>query len=93
MTQTVRIYKGFEIYPLVYPYRPTDASAGRNPGAGYNASVRISRTGTDPATDGRVFRLPGVKPFEQTGEARLACIAYAEQVIDNQKSGQTVADL
>ncbi|WJF92131.1 hypothetical protein QS306_15350 [Paraburkholderia bonniea] len=89
MNQTVRIYKDFEIHPLVYPHRPAGGQTGRNPRAGYDASVRICRAGTN----GEVYRLPRLAPFEQTGEARLACISHAEQVIDGQVSGQSVKGL
>jgi hypothetical protein len=93
MTQAVKTYKGFEIHPLVYPHRSGNSQTSRNPDAGYEASVRICRVGADAAAQGRVFRLPRMWPFEGAGEARLACMAHAEQLIDGQVDGRSVADL
>ncbi|MEX3894315.1 hypothetical protein [Paraburkholderia sp. BR10954] len=93
MNSAVKTYKGYEIHPLVYPRRPPGAQATRNPGAGYDASVRICRVGANPAADGRVFRLQYLFPFDGMGKARIACMAHAERLIDGQVSGQSVSDL
>jgi hypothetical protein len=91
MNSAVKIYKGFEIHPLVYPSRP--AASARHALTGYEASVRICRIGANPAADGRVFRLPYMWPFEAAGKARIACMAHAEQLIDGRVDGQSVDDL
>jgi hypothetical protein len=93
MNSVVRTYKGYEIHPLVYPRRPADGQASRNPGAGYDASVRICRVGANAAADGRVFRLQYLFPFDGMGKARIACMAHAERLIDGNVDGQSVADL
>jgi hypothetical protein len=93
MNSAVKTYKGYEIHPLVYPRRPTTAQTNRDPGAGYDASVRICRVGANPAAEGRVFRLQYLFPFDGTGKARIACMAHAERLIDGQVNGQSVADL
>jgi hypothetical protein len=94
MIVAVKTYKGFEIHPLIYPRRDSIAAAPRHQtDVGYDASVRICRVGANPAAEGRVFRLPHARPFEGTGKARIACLAHAEQLIDGQIDGQSVADL
>ncbi|MBN3807254.1 hypothetical protein GXB81_30080 [Paraburkholderia sp. Ac-20336] len=93
MNPAVKTYKGYEIHPLVYPHRPAGAQTSRDPGAGYDASVRICRVGANAAADGRVFRLQYLFPFDGMGKARIACMAHAERLIDGQVNGQSVADL
>lgn len=94
MAQATKTYKGYEIHPLVYPRRTASGLTNRNSlDAGYEASVRICRVGANPSAEGRVFRLPHFLPFDGTGKARIACMAHAEQLIDGNVDGQSVADL
>ncbi|CAN7781719.1 hypothetical protein LJR267_010073 [Paraburkholderia hospita] len=80
---TSRLYRGFEIDLLVYPHRATRPGFGRDYDEGFDASVRICAAET--TTDGpqsRVFRVPGKRPFLNTGDARRASAVYAELLID-----------
>lgn len=91
MTTTSRFYRGLEIYPLVYPRQATQTGFGHNYDEGFDASVRISES--DTTTDSprsRVFRVPGVRPFQNAGDARRASAVYAEQLIDGGVSAQTL---
>jgi hypothetical protein len=93
MTTTFRLYRGLEIYLLIYPHRATRAGFGHNYEEGFEASVRISEH--DTATHdsrSRVFRVPRKRPFENAGDARRASAFYAEQVIDHAVSGGTFWD-
>jgi len=93
MTTTFRLYRGFEIYPLVYPHRVAQAGVGHNYDEGFDASVRICEPGTATTdTRSRVFRVPGKRPFESAGDARRASAVYAEQLIDECGTSQTVWD-
>ncbi|MGA7780775.1 MAG: hypothetical protein WCA85_24165 [Paraburkholderia sp.] len=94
MNNTIRSYRGLEIYPLVYPHQPRSADGARHYDAGFDAAVKISRRGTDnmPSTS-RVFRVPSTSPFSTTGGARMASANYAEQVIDGMVAGQSIVGL
>jgi hypothetical protein len=89
---TTRTYRGLGIYPLIYPHRPRGADGARHPDEGFDASVKITRPqqGAAPALS-RVFRIPAVKPFDGSGEARLASMSYAERLIDGQIEGISFA--
>jgi len=87
MTTAFRLYRGLEIYLLVYPHHATQSGFGHNYEEGFDASVRIS----DPEAEtdqrrSRVFRVPRTRPFKNTGDARRASAVYAEQVIDSAAS-------
>ncbi len=93
MTITSRLYRGLEIYLLIYPHHATQTGFGHNYEEGFEASVRICEP--DTVTDdcrSRVFRVPRTRPFENTGDARRASAVYAEQVIDNAASDGTFWD-
>lgn len=93
MTTAFRLYRGFEIYPLVYPHRATQTGFGHNYDEGFDASVRISESDTAVAPPrSRVFRVPGTRPFESAGDARRASAIYAEQLIDGCGVDHTVWD-
>lgn len=83
MTVNFRLYRGLEIYPLVFPRQPTLSGHGHNYEDGFDAAVRIKEP---EAEDGQsrscVFRLPAQSGYQSAGDARRACTAYAEQVID-----------
>lgn len=80
---TIRHYRGLDISLLVYPHRATQAGFGHNYEEGFDASIRISEPefGMDKVRS-RLFRVPGRRPFLNTGDARRACVAYAEMLID-----------
>lgn len=83
MTTGFRLYRGLEVYPLVYPHRATGPGSCRNYDEGFDAAVRIQepeRSGEAPRS--RVFRLAPASPFQNTGDARRASAAYAEHLID-----------
>ncbi|WP_133646254.1 hypothetical protein [Paraburkholderia flava] len=91
MATASRHYRGFEIYPLVYPHQATQTGFGHNYDEGFDASVRISQpdeTGAPPRS--RVFHVPVERPFESAGEARRASSIYAEQLIDEGGLDHTV---
>ncbi len=95
MTMTSRLYRGFEIFPLVYPHRATQTGFGHNYDEGFDASVRICESDTAVARPrSHVFRVPpGKRPFANAGDARRASAVYAELLIDGGDLGQTAWDL
>ena len=94
MSNTIRSYRGLEIYPLVYPHQPKGLDGIRHDDAGFDAAVRICRRGSDDTlTSSRVFHVPSGSPFGASGDARLAGASYAERVIDGMVAGQSVAGL
>lgn len=94
MNNTIRSYRGLEIYPLVYPHQPRGVDGVRHYDSGFDAAVRICRRGTDDTvTSSRVFRVPSGSPFGAAGDARIASASFAEQVIDGMVAGQSVAGL
>ena len=94
MTTSFRLYRGFEVYPLVYPHRATEPGSGHNYDEGFNAAVRIQERG-NPATisRSRVYRLHVARPFQSAGDARRASTAYAERLIDICPQNANVLDL
>ncbi|NYH15436.1 hypothetical protein [Paraburkholderia bryophila] len=94
MSNTIRHYRGLEIYPLVYPHQPRDRDGARHYDAGFDAAVRICRRGSDHIVTGsRLFQVPSTSPFDAAGVARIASTSYAEQVIDGMVAGQSIAGL
>lgn len=94
MTTGFRLYRGLEVYPLVYPHRATEPGSARNYDEGFDAAVRIQEPGTaGEAPRSRVFRLAATSPFQNTGDARRASTAYAEHLIDKCSEGSNVLDL
>ncbi len=97
MSLTFRLYRGLEIYPLVYPHHPTEPGAGRNYDEGFDAAVRIQESADAQDQAGqprsRVFGLAVKRPFSNAGDARRASVAYAEHLIDTCSPGETVLDM
>jgi len=94
MTTGFRLYRGLEVYPLVYPHRATAPGFGHNYDEGFDAAVRIQEPETpDGNSRSRVFRLPVVRPFQNAGDARRASTAYAERLIDTCPQDSNVLDL
>jgi hypothetical protein len=84
MTVKFRLYRGLEIYPLVFPRRPTLSGRAHDYEEGFDAAVRIQEPTVESVpTRSRVFRLVTQSAYRSAGDARRACTAYAEQVIDN----------
>lgn len=87
MTNTFRLYRGLEIIPLVYPRR------ARNYEDGLDAAVRIQiPDAPDRSGRSRVFQLRGPAAYQSAGDARRACVSYAEQVIDACPQHQSLFD-
>ena len=94
MTTGLRLYRGLEIYPLVYPHRATTAAGGHNYDEGFDAAVRIQEPESSQATSrSRVFRLAQPRPFQNAGDARRASTAYAVRLIDECPENTSVLDL
>lgn len=93
MTTGFRLYRGLEVYPLVYPHRATAPGFGHNYDEGFDAAVRIQEPADAGAiTRSRVFRLDVVHPFTSAGDARRASTAYAERLIDNCPQNTSILD-
>ena len=76
-------YRGFEIYPLIYPHSQTTDGRSRNYDNGFDAAVRFCMRGADTTlTYSNTFKLNENPPFLTTGAARRASLEYAQGVID-----------
>lgn len=94
MTTDFRLYRGLEVYPLVYPHCATTPGGGHNYDEGFDAAVRIQEPGSSERSPrSRVFKLAAVRPFENAGDARRASTAYAEHLIDSCAQNTHVLDL
>lgn len=94
MTTGFRLYRGLEVYPLVYPHRATEPGSGHNYDEGFDAAVRIQAPGSlGDAPRSRVFRLAVTRPFQNAGDARRASNAYAEHLIDTCSQDTNIVDL
>jgi hypothetical protein len=86
---SMHLYRGFEIYPLIYPHVPSQNGNPHNYDGGFDAAVKICQRGTaDTVTRSETFRLLGNAPFESAGEARRASLRYAEEIIDGNRGEQ-----
>ena len=80
---SMHVYRGFEIYPLIYCRSETTDGAGRNYDSGFDAAVKISLRDADSTVlCSDTFKLNESLPFSSTGAARRASIAYAQALID-----------
>jgi hypothetical protein len=94
MATSFRLYRGLEIYPLVYPRHATEPGFGHNYDEGFNAAVRIQEPeSSDGTSRSRVFQVPVAKAFQNAGDARRASTAYAEQLIDSCSKDTNVLDM
>jgi len=94
MTTGFRLYRGLEVYPLVYPHRATEPGNGHNYDEGFDAAVRIQEPGSsEKVPRSRVFRLAVTRPFQSAGDARRASTAYAEHLIDTCSQDANILDL
>lgn len=90
MDDTIRSYRGFDIYPLIYSHQPRRPDGSRDHGTGFDASVKITRRNGDDVADSRVFRVTIGAPFADAGDARRASALFAEQLIDGKIDGQSL---
>jgi hypothetical protein len=82
MTVNFRLYRGLEIYSLVFPRHPTLSGRGHNYEDGFDAAVRIKEPEVQEGPSRScVLKLPQ-SAYQSAGDARRACMAYAERVID-----------
>lgn len=97
MTTAFRLYRGLEVYPLVYPRHATTPGGGHNYDEGFDAAVRIQEPESSESSESmprsRVFRLAVSKPFQNSGDARRASTAYAEHLIDTCSKDTYILDL
>jgi hypothetical protein len=94
MTTSFHLYRGLEVYPLVYPHRATEPGYGHNYDEGFDAAVRIQEPQDSAGMSrGRVFKLAVGKPFQNAGDARRASTAYAEHLIDACPQDTSILDL
>lgn len=94
MATSFRLYRGLEIYPLVYPRHATQPGFGHNYDEGFSAAVRIQEPeSANGSSRSRVFRLPVAQAFRNAGDARRASTAYAEHLIDTCSEDKNVLDL
>lgn len=85
-TMSMHLYRGFEIYPLIYPHVPAQLGSAHNYDAGFDAAVKICQRGAgDMLTRSQTFRLAELSPFDTAGDARRASLRYAETMIDDNR--------
>ncbi|CAJ0695937.1 hypothetical protein ACTJK6_21430 [Ralstonia sp. 22086] len=90
-TYPTSFYKGFAIYPLIYPFNPPREWHEKRPDRAYSVSVVICREGeTMDDERSRVFRLRG-EPWDNVGAAKRAATHGAEEIIDGLVPGQSMA--
>ncbi|MEX3630179.1 MAG: hypothetical protein VB138_12645 [Burkholderia sp.] len=77
----MHFYRGFEIYPLIYPHTESTAGSGRNYDDGFDAAVKICLRG-ETLTYSDTFKLNETPPFMSAGAARRASLKFAQDVID-----------
>ncbi|AIO43616.1 MULTISPECIES: hypothetical protein [Burkholderia] len=86
---SMHVYRGFEIYPLIYPHVAAPHGCPHNYDAGFDAAVKICLRGTtDTLTQSQTFRLRDTSPFDNAGDARRASVRYAENIIDDNRGKQ-----
>ncbi|WP_245005189.1 hypothetical protein [Paraburkholderia sacchari] len=84
------IYKGFELYPLVFARMGEHSRRAE----GYDVAVRICRPGAEAGSHGsRVFRLQLETAITDFGMARSAACQRGRDIIDGKVNGESVADL
>ncbi|MBN3786085.1 hypothetical protein [Burkholderia sp. Ac-20353] len=86
------IYKGFELFPLVFSRTFSRFDAHSRYAEGYDIAVRICRAGAG-AHGGRVFRLHLEDSVADFGAARRTAYQRGRDIIDGKVDGASVADL
>ena len=90
---SMHIYRGFEIYPLIYPHFQAGAVRTHNYEAGFDAAVKVCLRGTDTTlTRSQTFKLVDGSPFASAGDARRASQRYAEDIIDQNRGEHWMLD-
>lgn len=88
---SMHVYRGFEIYPLIYPHALAPNGSPHNYDAGFDAAVKICLRGTtDTLTQSQTFRLRDTSPFDNAGDARRASVRYAENIIDDNRDARVL---
>ncbi|MDR5737644.1 MULTISPECIES: hypothetical protein [unclassified Caballeronia] len=91
---TPRIYKGFELHPLVFERTFATFDRHSRYAEGYDVAVRLCRREPDGAAGAsRVFQLALTVPFSDFGAARRAAWTRGENIIDGKIDGADVSDL
>jgi len=86
---SMHMYRGFEIFPLIYPHAQFGDCRVRNYETGFDAAVKICLHGTDTTvTRSQTFKLLEDSPYASAGDARRASLRYAEVVIDQERGEQ-----
>lgn len=86
---SMHMYRGFEIFPLIYPHVQVESGRAHNYGGGFDAAVKICLRGTDTTvTRSQTFKLLKDSPYASDGDARRASLLYAETVIDHGRGEQ-----
>ena len=89
-----RIYKGFELHPLVFErtFDPFDRHSRY--AEGYDVAVRVCRQeAADTASASRVFQLKLTTAISDFGAARRAAWQQGEDIVDGKVEGADVSDL
>jgi hypothetical protein len=87
------IYKGFELYPLVFSRAFARFDGHSRYAEGYDIAVRICRAGSGAAGGSRVFRLQLEDSVPDFGVARRIAYQRGRDIIDGKVDGTSVADL
>lgn len=82
-------YRGFEIFPLIYPHAQVEDGRAHDYEAGFDAAVKICLRGTNTTlTRSQTFKLLEDSPYACAGDARRASLRYAEVIIDEERGEQ-----
>ena len=89
----IAIYKGYDLYPLVFKHDVARVWPERRPDRSFDAAVVICREGGLPEGEqARTFRLDAT-PWDNVGAARRGVLRYAEDIINGAVPGQSVLSL
>lgn len=92
--QSLLLYKGFELHPLVFARTFSHFDGHSRYAEGYDVAVRICRPDTTAAAGVcRVFRLDRQHAFSDFGMARRAACQQGEDIVDGKVDGASVADM
>ncbi|SMG14144.1 hypothetical protein [Paraburkholderia susongensis] len=93
-TYPLLLYKGYELYPLVFARTFNRFDGHSRYAEGYDIAVRICRPGAiATSTASRVFRLNQSHTFSDFGMARRAARQQGKDIIDGKVSGASVNDM
>ncbi|KXU91914.1 hypothetical protein CR51_31570 [Caballeronia megalochromosomata] len=86
-----RVYKGFELHPLVFARKFDQFDRHSRYAEGYDVAVRVCRQEANSAS--RVFRLELPAAISDFGVARRAAWQRGEDIIDGKIDGTDISDL